>query len=84
VKWLLQDRYDSVTHLRQVNRAPVLVAVAERDSIVPTRFGIALYEALADPKRLTVFKAVGHNDWAASADDTWWRGAIAFMLGESR
>jgi fermentation-respiration switch protein FrsA (DUF1100 family) len=57
------------------------VAVAERDSIVPTRFGVALYEALANPKRLTVFKAVGHNDWAASVDDNWWREAIVFLLG---
>jgi pimeloyl-ACP methyl ester carboxylesterase len=83
VKWLLRDQYDTVTHLAAFGR-PILVAVAERDSIVPTRFGIALYEALADPKRLTVFKAVGHNDWVGSADDTWWRGAIAFLLGESR
>ena len=83
VKWLLRDRYDTVTHLTSFGR-PVLVAVAERDSIVPTRFGIALYEALASPKRLTLFKGAGHNDWAASADDKWWREAITFLLGESR
>jgi pimeloyl-ACP methyl ester carboxylesterase len=83
VKWLLRDHYDTVTHLAAFGR-PILVAVAERDSIVPTRFGIALYEALADPKRLTVFKAVGHNDWTARVDDTWWREAIVFLLGESR
>ena len=80
VKWLLRDRYDTVNHLASFDR-PVLVAVAERDSIVPTRFGVALHEALADPKRLTVFKAVGHNDWAASVDDNWWREAIVFLLG---
>ncbi|WP_429347698.1 alpha/beta hydrolase [Paraburkholderia sp. Clong3] len=34
VKWLLRDRYDSVTHLASLGR-PVLVVVAERDSIVP-------------------------------------------------
>jgi pimeloyl-ACP methyl ester carboxylesterase len=83
VKWLLRDRYDPVNHLASFGR-PVLVAVAERDSIVPTRFGVALYEALANPKRLTVFKAVGHNDWAASVDDNWWREAIVFLLGGSR
>jgi alpha-beta hydrolase superfamily lysophospholipase len=82
-KWLLRDRYDSVTHLSGFGR-PVLVAVAERDSIVPARFGIALYQALADPKRLTVVKAAEHNDWVGRVDYAWWRDAIDFLLGESR
>jgi uncharacterized protein len=83
VKWLLRDRYDSVSHLASFGR-PVVVAVAESDSIVPARFGVALYEALAGPKRLMTFKASGHNDWPARADDKWWREAITFLLGESR
>ena len=83
VKWLLRDRYDSVTHLASFGR-PILVAVAERDSIVPARFGTALYESLADPKRLTVLKAAEHNDWPARVDDAWWREATSFLLGESR
>lgn len=82
VKWLLRDRYDTVNHLASFDR-PVLVAVAERDDIVPARFGVALYEALADPKRLMVLKAAGHNDWPARVDDTWWREAITLLLGES-
>ena len=83
VKWLLRDRYDSVTHLASFGR-PILVAVAERDSIVPARFGTALYESLAEPKRLTVLKGAEHNDWIARVDETWWREAITFVLGESR
>lgn len=83
VRWFLRDRYDSAAHLASFGR-PVLVAVAERDSIVPARFGAALYEALPDPKRLTVMKAAEHNDWVARIDDAWWREAIAFLLGESR
>ena len=83
VKWLLRDRYDSVTHLASFGR-PILVAVAERDSIVPARFGTALYEALAEPKRLTVLKGAEHNDWPGRVDDNWWREATGFLLGESR
>jgi pimeloyl-ACP methyl ester carboxylesterase len=83
VKWLLRDRYDSAAHLASFGR-PILVAVAERDSIVPARFGAALYESLAEPKRLTVLKAAEHNDWIARVDDTWWREATNFLLGESR
>ena len=47
-------------------------------------FGTALYESLADPKRLTVLKAADHNDWVARVDDTWWREAVTFLLGDSR
>ena len=83
VKWLLRDRYDSVTNLASFGR-PILLAVAERDSIVPSRFGTALYESLSDPKRLTVLKAAEHNDWIARVDETWWREATSFLLGESR
>lgn len=83
VQWLLRDRYDSATHLASYAR-PVVVAVAERDSIVPARFGTALYEGLAEPKRLTVIKAADHNDWLDHVDDAWWREAISFLLGESR
>ncbi|TMI06914.1 MAG: alpha/beta hydrolase [Betaproteobacteria bacterium] len=83
VKWLLRDRYDSVTHLASFGR-PILVAVAERDSIVPARFGTALYEALSEPKRLTVLKGAEHNDWPGRVDDAWWSEATNFLLGESR
>ena len=83
VKWLLRDRYDSISHLASFGR-PIVIAVAERDSIVPARFGTALYESLADPKRLTVLKAAEHNDWIARVDDAWWRETTSFLLGESR
>lgn len=79
VKWLLRDRYDSAAHLASFGR-PILVAVAERDSIVPARFGVALYQALPDPKRLAVIEAAGHNDWVERIDDTWWRKTTSFLL----
>lgn len=82
VKWLLRDRYDSVSYLASFDR-PVLVAVAERDSIVPARFGKALYDALTGPKKLLVVKAAGHNDWIDHLDDAWWREAIGFLLAPS-
>lgn len=82
VKWLLRDRYDSVTHLASFGR-PVLVAVAERDSIVPPRFGEALYNSLAEPRRLMVVKAAEHNDWIGRVDETWWRESISFLLTPS-
>jgi len=80
VKLLLRDRYDSVAALASFAK-PVLVAVAERDSIVPPRFGSALYEALAQPKRWSVIAGAEHNDWPAYLDAHWWSRAIAFLLG---
>lgn len=82
VQWLLRDRYDSVTHLASF-RGPVLVAVAERDRIVPARFGKALFDTLAEPKRLTVIKQAGHNDWPVRVDERWWSEALSFLLGEA-
>ena len=83
VRWLLRDRYDSAGHLASFGR-PVMVAVAERDAIVPARFGAALYEQLSDPKRLVVVEGAGHNDWVEHLKDGWWREAISFALGEPR
>jgi hypothetical protein len=79
VKWLLRDRYDSVTHLTSFGR-PVVVAVAERDSIVPARLGAALYQALPEPKRLVIIAAADHNDWAFRVDEAWWREVTGFLL----
>lgn len=77
---LLRDRYDSAAHLAAVGR-PVLVTLAEQDSIVPARFGRALYDALSAPRRLTVIEGAEHNDWIGRVDEAWWREAIAFLLG---
>jgi len=82
VKWLLRDDYDSLAHLATFDR-PVVVAVAERDSIVPTQLGIALHAALGGPKHLVVINGSDHNDWPDRVDALWWRTAIAFALGET-
>ncbi len=79
VKWLLRDSYDSAAHLRSFGR-PILVAVAEHDSIVPARFGTALYEALSAPKQLKVIRSAEHNDWPDRVDNGWWRETIDFLL----
>lgn len=79
VRWLLNDRYDSVEALRAYAR-PVVVAVAEHDTIVPARFGIALHDALDAPKRLMVIPQGGHNDWPGRVDRQWWWQAVDFAL----
>lgn len=83
VSWFLRDRYDSAAHLASFGR-PVLVAVAERDSIVPARFGKALHEVVSQPKRLSVMKGAEHNDWPSRVGEAWWREAMAFLLAAAR
>jgi pimeloyl-ACP methyl ester carboxylesterase len=77
--WVLRDRYDSVANLAGVGR-PVMVAVAEHDTIVPARFGRALYASLGEPRRLAVIDGAGHNDWTGHVDTAWWQEAVAFLL----
>lgn len=80
VQWMLRDDYDSSARLAQFDR-PVVVVVAQRDTIVPARLGSALHAALGGPKRLVVIEASDHNDWPDRVDAAWWRSAIAFALG---
>lgn len=80
---LLHDRYDSAQHLTRFG-GPVLVVVAANDSIVPARFGEALFAALPEPKRLVTVAAAGHNDWTPRVDAAWWQRAIDFLLPPAR
>src|ERR1700731_2262938 len=74
VGWLLRDHYDSIAHLDSFDRS-ILVAVAEQDSIVPARFGMALYDSLVARKQLKVVSGAEHNDWKERVDLDWWREA---------
>jgi pimeloyl-ACP methyl ester carboxylesterase len=79
----IKDNSDSITYLASFDR-PVLVVVAERDSIVPAQLGKALYNALPGPKQLIVVIAAEHNDWISHVDDAWWQEAINILLAPSR
>lgn len=85
VGWLLRDRYDSVGKLAGY-RGRTAVVVAEHDSIVPAKFGRALFTTLAEPRRLWTIPAADHNDWPGRVDDAWWATVTGFLLGvpESR
>jgi fermentation-respiration switch protein FrsA (DUF1100 family) len=61
---LVPDWYPSLTVIPRL-RTPLLVLHGDRDEIVPLRQGQALYDAAAEPKRLHVFEACGHNDLVA-------------------
>lgn len=67
---------------RSVNgyRIPVAVLVAERDSIIPARFGRHLYQQLGAPKRLWQVPGAEHNDWLGYVDEGWWAEMAEHLL----
>lgn len=78
VRRFVRDRYDNIRNL-QSYRKPVAVVVAERDEIIPAGHSMRLYDALAGPKRLWVFRGVGHNTWPTGPQEKWWREVMAFV-----
>lgn len=79
VRRLLADRYDTAAHLAGFDR-PMWIAVAGRDDIVPTRFGLALHAALTGPKRLALLEGADHNDWPRHVDARQWQDALRFLV----
>jgi uncharacterized protein len=79
VSWMLRNRYDSLGHLSAA-QIPVAVTVAERDTIVPARFGLRLYEQLRGPKRLWQVAGADHNDWLGHVDARWWAEVTDYLL----
>jgi uncharacterized protein len=58
---LIPDASPSLKLIRDL-RAPLLVLHGQRDEIVPVSHGRALFDAAPEPKRIEVFRELGHND----------------------
>lgn len=72
VRWLLTDRYESVSRIPHVT-CPILQIHGRQDQIVPLELGQRLFAAAPDesaggvPKRQVVLEDVGHNDVYSTA-----------------
>lgn len=75
---LLRDRFESSRNLRGLE-APMVVILAERDNVVPARFGRKLYEDYEGPKLIIEAPASGHNELLDHLPDDEWRRAIEFL-----
>ena len=82
VKWLLRDQYDTAARLESFDR-PVVVVIAERDTIVPARRGAALHAALVGPRHVITIEGAGHNDWPDRVDAAWWRRVTDLAVAET-
>ena len=61
VRWLLEDRFDSIAHAPRLD-APVTVVIAERDEVIARRHSDALVAALPRERTRThVIAGAGHN-----------------------
>lgn len=63
VKWLVRDPFDTLGRIGRAE-APVLVALGERDQVVPPWMGRAVFAAAPAPKRLWAAADGGHEDLA--------------------
>lgn len=77
-RWLLLDKYDNVTKLRDF-AGPVAMVVAGRDEVVPNRRSLVLFGALQGIKRLWYFEQAGHNSLPLEAWQSWWSEAMEFL-----
>ena len=59
VSLLITERFDSLDAISKV-KAPVLIVHGSNDSLVPSRFGRALYERVTSPKRFVLVDGGTH------------------------
>lgn len=71
VCWMLRDRFPSAQYLQNYH-GPVVFLLAGVDTIIPNKFGRALYDSYSGPKKLWLIPKAGHNDVFFRPAD-WWR-----------
>ncbi len=76
-RWLLKDRFESVTKIPEI-RVPKLHVHGARDRIIPIDSGRALFHAAAEPKIWLEIDTRGHNDLVGGEYD---RGLVEFVDG---
>ena len=78
VKWVLKDKYDNITNLREF-KGPIAVVMADKDEVIPNKRTDKLFESLPENKRLWTLNDVGHNNWITVVDTKWWKEVMNFV-----
>jgi pimeloyl-ACP methyl ester carboxylesterase len=68
--FFLRDRYLPAEWMKDY-RGPVKVVLAERDEIIPPKFGQRLFDSYAGPKDLQIIPGARHNEVAEQSPE-WW------------
>ncbi len=83
ISLLLRDRFESVKALAPY-RGPVGFLLAGNDTVIPARFGIALYESYPGPKQLWMQETSGHNSLDYREEAPWWSEVTRFLREHTR
>jgi fermentation-respiration switch protein FrsA (DUF1100 family) len=62
VRWLLQDRFDSIDRIARID-CPLLVIAGDRDRVIPYEHSQQLFAAAVSPKAFVTIPGADHNDW---------------------
>lgn len=74
--FFLRDRFQPAEWLKDY-RGPVKMVLAERDEIIPPKFGQRLFDSYGGPKQLQIIPGATHNEVAEQSPE-WWREVFQF------
>jgi len=81
VRWLLVDRFPSETYLRNY-RGKLGIMVDGKDTVVPKKFSLRLYDGYAGPKRLWEVPE-GEHIQIPEPPSVFWREVVEFWQSDS-
>ena len=61
VRWLMRNRFDSLTKLN-LCKQPIFIAHGDADHVIPFGHGERLYAAAHEPKQFMPLAGADHND----------------------
>ncbi len=78
---ILLDRFKPAIWLKDY-RGPVKIVLAERDEVIPMKFGRRLFDSYAGRKMLQIVPGAHHNEIAANPPE-WWTETFLFWRQDS-
>lgn len=75
VRWLLKDRYDSLSKIGRIH-TPVFIIQGENDEVIPVAQGRALFAAANEPKQALWLPGAHHADYYSYGG---WPEVVAFL-----
>lgn len=78
--FFLVDRYEPAVWLKEY-RGPIKFVLAERDVVIPVKFGQRLVDSYAGPKMLQIVPHAGHDDVGEQSPD-WWQEVFNYFRSD--
>ena len=75
--FFLVDRFEPAAWMQDY-RGPINVVLAERDEVIPKKFGQRLFDSYAGTKVLQIVPGAGHSDVAEQPPE-WWQDVFSFF-----